>query len=344
MIPPPPQARLARLDGLRGLAALAVVLFHYTAQFPNFVPGGLVPFTFDAGAYGVHLFFMISGFVILMSIAQRGTGHFARSRFIRLYPVFWAAVLLTSLVLTINPLLGPGPTPLQLLANLTMFEQYAHIEPIDGAYWSLSYELGFYIMMFALFASPLHRWIGWLPTWMTLGAAAFPIIGWAIPHPLHLMIGISSYSHLFAAGLALYLGRTEGFSARHVAVLVLVPLVQGLHDGLTGALIVAVAVLAMIWGTAPGRQLPRAAAWLTGLGAISYALYLIHQMIGYVVLAQLEAAGLGAWAALLLTVAVALALASVLTWAIEKPAAHWLGRVLPRLGERTAPRGDLADG
>lgn len=338
-----PQARLTRLDGLRGLAALAVVLFHFTVQFPRFVPGGIAPFTFGPGAYGVHLFFMISGFVILMSVAQRGTAHFARSRFIRLYPVFWAAVLLTSLVLTLDPLLGPGPGPLQLLANLTMFEQYAHIEPIDGAYWSLTYELGFYIMMFALFASPLHLWIGWLPAWMTLGAAAFPVVGWGIPHPLHLVIGVSEYSHLFAAGLALYLARTEGFALRHVAVLAAVPLVQGLHDGLTGALVVAGAVMAMIWGTVPGRQLPRLATWLTGLGAISYALYLIHQMIGYVVLARLEAAGLGAWTALLLALALVLALASALTWGVEKPSARWLGRVLPRLGDPATSRRDIAE-
>lgn len=329
-----PHTRLRRLDCLRGLAAFAVVLFHYTVQYPKIVNGGVAPFTFSAGSYGVHLFFMISGFVILMSIAERGGAHFVRSRFIRLYPVFWAALLLTTAVLTLEPLLGPPPGLVQILANLTMLEQFAHIEPIDGAYWSLTYELGFYIMLFVIYTTRLRRFIGWLPAWMALGGMMFPFIAPLIPHPLHLILGLNNYSHLFAAGLALYLARKDGFSASIWAVLALVPLVQWQHDGPLGALLIAGGVLAMIWGTAPGRDVPRLLTRLTFLGAISYALYLMHQMIGFVILARLQEAGLEAWPALLATVAMALMLATALTFGIEKPSARWLGRMLPQAVRR----------
>ena len=340
----PSPVRLERLDGLRGLAALAVVLFHFTTQFPRLVPGGEAPFAFAAGAYGVHLFFMISGFVILMSIAARGPAYFVRSRLIRLYPVFWAAVLLTSLVLWLDPLLGPPPGLVQVLANLTMLEQFVGIEPVDGAYWSLTYELGFYAMMFALFSLRLHGWLGWLPLWMALGALVFPLVSPFIPAPLHLLIGVSAYSHLFAAGLALYLARSEGFALRHWLVLALVPLAQWANDGPGGALLVAGALLAMVWGTAPAGGLPRRAAWLSKLGALSYALYLVHQMIGYVLLARLQEAGLPALPALLVVLAAVLLLAEALTRWVERPSARWLRRVLPSFGKRSARPAALAEG
>lgn len=325
-----PSQRLPRLDALRGLAALAVVLFHFTMQYPNFVPGGGVPFTFDYGFYGVHLFFMISGFVILMSIEHRDGGSFIRSRFIRLYPVFWAAVLLTTLVLTIDPILGPPPTLGQVLANLTMFEEYANIQPIDGAYWSLTYELGFYIMMFAIFAAGQRRFVVWLPLWMTLGALAFPHIKAFIPHPLHLMVGINDYSHLFATGMALYLARSRGWSPAYAAILPLVPVAQFQQDGATGAAIVLAAILIMMWGTAQQKSLPRIAAPLLWLGAISYALYLVHQMIGYVILARVQQAGVEPWAAHAIALCGVIALGAALTYLVEKPSARWLKKALPQ--------------
>lgn len=170
----PFDGRLQRLDALRGLAAIAVVLFHFTSRFPEMYPGGRAPFSVDLGFYGVHLFFMISGFVIVMSIEHRSGASFVRSRFIRLYPAFWASVLLTTLVLTIDPVLGPPPGLVQILANLTMFEEFIKIPPIDGAYWSLTYELGFYAMMFGIFLTPLRKKLRWLPLWMVCGALAFP--------------------------------------------------------------------------------------------------------------------------------------------------------------------------
>ena len=57
--------RLIELDVLRGLAAVAVVLCHYFTYCRDW---GRTSFDFAAGAYGPHLFFMISGFVIFMSL------------------------------------------------------------------------------------------------------------------------------------------------------------------------------------------------------------------------------------------------------------------------------------
>ena len=88
--------RLPGLDALRGVAALAVVAFHFTTRF-GIVFGHPERLTYGVpwGQRGVELFFVISGFAIELSLARAcGAGHFLRARLVRLYPTFWAAVLL----------------------------------------------------------------------------------------------------------------------------------------------------------------------------------------------------------------------------------------------------------
>ena len=80
---PVSQARVVELDALRGLAALAVVAFHYTTHYGNEVGHlGDMPVSFDFGNYGVELFFLISGFVIFMTLERTRTAmDFVVSRF-----------------------------------------------------------------------------------------------------------------------------------------------------------------------------------------------------------------------------------------------------------------------
>ena len=64
-------ARVVELDALRGLAALAVVAFHYTTLYGElYGHSGPPPLSFGFGNYGVHLFFLISGFVIFMTLER----------------------------------------------------------------------------------------------------------------------------------------------------------------------------------------------------------------------------------------------------------------------------------
>lgn len=83
-----------------------MVAYHYTAVFGNLfwgVPSREVFPKLSAvtayGAMGVQLFFIISGFVILMSAHGRPVGQFAASRISRLFPAYWTAVLLTAFLL-----------------------------------------------------------------------------------------------------------------------------------------------------------------------------------------------------------------------------------------------------
>lgn len=116
-----PGVRLQSLDIVRGFAALAVVLYHYSVMLPHFAPGAQpIPFAFSRGGYGVHLFFVVSGFVILMSLERSTARQFLVSRFTRLYPVYWLACFLTFAVLTLSRSIPYDVTVRTFLVNLTM--------------------------------------------------------------------------------------------------------------------------------------------------------------------------------------------------------------------------------
>lgn len=84
--------RFEYLDLLRLVCASAVVLLHYGVMAPYtgvlparyyFAPNVLV-----YGQFGVHIFFIISGFVITLSARGRTAGAFLWARFLRLYPAY----------------------------------------------------------------------------------------------------------------------------------------------------------------------------------------------------------------------------------------------------------------
>lgn len=138
------------INFLRFLAALGVLFVHkfttlvnmgYLPHFLDF----LSPFT-EYGYLGVNLFFLISGFVITLSSEGRTVGQFISARFIRLFPVFWICLFITTLfILSLSS--GHITLP-QFLANLTMMpDLYGGYAVIDGSYWTLEIELRFYMLI-----------------------------------------------------------------------------------------------------------------------------------------------------------------------------------------------------
>ena len=135
--------RLEGLDALRGLAALSVVLYHYTAWYGYDDGGHPAPGTslvFVHGNFGVDLFFIISGFVITMTLERtRSLADFLFARLARLYPAFLASFLVTVAALIVFPRSLPG---LGLVAaNLTMMPEVFGERLIDGSYWTLYHEI-----------------------------------------------------------------------------------------------------------------------------------------------------------------------------------------------------------
>ena len=148
--------RLALLDYARFFAALSVVLFHW---FYNGITNGKVATvekTWFAeiasyGHYGVQFFFIISGYVIFLSVKDKSATSFMKSRFKRLYPTYWFAVLFTAFFafLWANGT-DMAVTTQQVIVNLTMLQRFLGTPHVDGVYWTLVFEVIFYAIVFLI--------------------------------------------------------------------------------------------------------------------------------------------------------------------------------------------------
>jgi peptidoglycan/LPS O-acetylase OafA/YrhL len=141
--------RVNEIDLLRFLAVMAVVIHHYAfrgyaADDMSVMPYPLLAPIAQYGYLGVHLFFTISGFVILMTAGSGDLRKFIVSRIARLYPAFWVCCTITFIATLIIGGTHYHATVTQYLANMTMLSGFIGVESIEGAYWSLFIEMQFY--------------------------------------------------------------------------------------------------------------------------------------------------------------------------------------------------------
>ena len=329
------RTRITELDVLRGIAALAVVGYHYMVAFPVIFQGAPEP-RVPYGVFAVHLFFMISGFVIFMTLARTRTAlDFAVSRFSRLYPVFWVAVLTTWTVVSFAPLPGRTATFREVLVNFTMLAEPLHATYVDGVYWTLVVELAFYAIMLGFFVAGWLRRIERLVVPWLLLQIGVSVASAALEHPVPKIVAVLfllKYAHLFLAGILFYRIRFEGPTRARHALLVCCLATQFIVQGVWAGAFAAV-FFALFHALATGRLAPFAVRPLVFLGTISYSLYLVHQNIGYVVIRALG--GPRQPFAVATAIVVALALATVLTFAVEQPSLRLLRTLYKRL---RAPR------
>jgi peptidoglycan/LPS O-acetylase OafA/YrhL len=142
--------RFEELDALRGIAALMVVFFHFSMKRDDYNS------FLKLGAVGVDLFFIISGFVIFMSLQKvSNSKDFIINRISRLYPTYWASVTLTFILIICYGIFNGNVYPQNIVfnyvGNMTMFQFYLRIPDIDGPYWTMIIEMIFYIAILSLY-------------------------------------------------------------------------------------------------------------------------------------------------------------------------------------------------
>lgn len=317
-----PASRLEELDALRGVAAFVVMCFHYTTQYGLEVGHAVTPaITVPWGRYGVQLFFVISGFVIFLTLSRAGSiWDFAANRFSRLYPPYWACITLTFTVMLFNPMRGMNVTGGDAVINLTMLQYWLQRPNVDSAYWTLAVELAFYC-----FISCLHL-IGWLKKveqWMSVWLTLIFLVRWGDLSGIHLSplirsAAILDHGHYFFAGVLFYRMKYDGFTlVRWLLLLACVGAAWFLRDVDHAASLVVASVL--FGGFITGRLGWIVVAPLLFLGDISYPLYLLHQYIGYALIFRMQQAGYTALPWLLVPVIVSVLLATVVNRLVEKP-------------------------
>ncbi|MCW2881093.1 MAG: acyltransferase-like protein [Sphaerisporangium sp.] len=246
--------RLAWLDALRGVGALAVVAEHL---LPWVVPS-LRPYWFNLGVYGILVFFLVSGYIIPTSLERRGDVRaFWISRVFRLYPLYLGVIGLVLVMSWWIPVRGTVPRDASAVAaHATMLLDVVGVAGVADTMWTLSYEMVFYLLVTALFVTGTHRRSGVTAVLFGLAALAEGLVLSSAP----LAGGWVAWAScgVFAVGLACVVSnRFRTAAACSLAFMALVLLLLGSRTPWFGAAIVAV----MFAGTAIYR-------WEQGTGGL----------------------------------------------------------------------------
>jgi peptidoglycan/LPS O-acetylase OafA/YrhL len=359
---PAKRPRLYVLDGLRLIAALGVVFWHWLGveRFPavwHGSPRHLMTVGHWIGSYswtGVELFFIISGFVICMSCWGRSLGDFATSRIVRLFPAYWVCVLATTAVLLVVPVRWGDdvsmPTISRILSNLSMANVPLGVSDIDPVYWSLWAEMRFYILfsVVLIFGLTYRRVVAFCGIWAFLS-----LIAMGSNFPLLSNIVQPQFCWYFIGGITIYLMYRFGQNALLWAMLVFSWLIaqdqiRGVIGGyawgtghrLSWWVVVTLTTLAfaVVTAAALGAFNWMQWKWLTVAGALTYPLYLLHQQIGWELITRVRR-HLAPYPTLAVVLAVMLLAAWLVHRFVERPLAPLMKRKLDAAFEQVRRNG-----
>lgn len=278
---------LRQLTGVRGLAALAVVLYHLRSAIAG-LPAP-VEAVLAKGYLAVDFFFMLSGFVIWLAWHDRVAGrtwHFWRKRIARIWPLH-LAMLGFAVALALLAAARGRPDPAfpwaELPLHLLLLQQWGTTTALhwNDPAWSISAELAAYLL-FPLLVRALD-WRRWPASALIATAAAIlvilhlvmaaPTLGTDIPR-----LGLVRCLAEFATGTivaALHVRTGRATPPLLVGTLLLAAAVAGAPE----TLVVPAAFAALLLALARHEGNPLATRPLHWLGEISYAIYLLHFLL-----------------------------------------------------------------
>lgn len=340
----PPTGVFEGLQALRFVAALLVLLTHatfYTSSrlAPDFP-------TWRAGTVGVDIFFVISGFVMMVTStpfrrAAGGWRYFAMRRIVRIVPMYWIATTLKIGMLFVLPgvALRESLDPQHVVFSylfLPSVNEVGVVEPVLGVGWTLTFEMFFYAVFalaLLLRLNPL-LFVGSVMVALTICGLAAPETGspWSVyldPVVLYFVIGmvIAALVKRDRQRWILYLS-----AAGLLAAVVLMTIGAGdWYRSSPFRFSVVVALVALVVWAEPWcrRVVPK---WLLFLGDASYTIYLFHPLLAPMVPLALSIIGISVpWVSVVGAIAWALLATSVIYALVERRLVR-LGRKLPYAG------------
>jgi peptidoglycan/LPS O-acetylase OafA/YrhL len=281
---------------LRAFATLMVFSVHLcdsfnTYFFPNdalFVAA--MPYIKRFGTFGVELFFVISGYVIMNSLEKYDLRDFLLRRLIRIYPVF---LFFTLLFFVLNEFVHLRPESLSiepLLLNLGFLDIYFGTQALSPNAWSLTFEANFYLL--AGLGCFLLRNRATFPL-ILLAAAALAFL-FCFPIATYFLVGCLLYSlrNLQPASLP-----RSAELAVFAAWCVLAATID--HESSSAANVALLAATGIFFFvvTTPDGSFKRLAAVrpIFFFGTISYSFYLAHPYAYYPLRVMFQKLSLGNW-------------------------------------------------
>ena len=330
--------RIVELDSLRAIAALNLVLFHFTHVYSvKYGYTSPLGFTFPYGKYGVQLFFMLSGFVNAMTLLRkRKSVDFLASRIMRISPSYWSVIVINLLIVGIAPLAILSYPPDQIAANLTIMPNLFGYECMEPVTWTLQVEILFYGMILLMFVTgalekPFRTVMALLALSMvTCSAINFLASGSHNPAILAWMtlcrdMMILEYLPLFTVGILLNEIKNKRGNLYHNSFGIFASLcVFHLIDRHGHNPVASAILLALLAFSAYGRVPFLRFKPLVFVSTISYALYLMHNNLGCVFIYHVNHAGLSPMMSMCAGILFVVAVSTVVTYKIEMPVTRWL--------------------
>jgi len=265
--------KILSIQYLRGLAALGVVLCHYSMLLSNYP---LLGSALSFGQMGVLIFFFISGFIVTYSLEMSGYKPrqfftFLIKRSIRIDPPYWATIVL---YISLGYFFNNLPSYRGLTFKFNIGHLIAHLiyavpftqHPFyySHVFWTLCVEFQFYILIGLLYFVSENR------IYKTIFLLAFGAVSM-----VHFNIDalIFNYSAIFAFGISFMIFYSKR-NKRNVILPVSFICLIAYCDGVVIAFVLLVACVIVMFVTNRRIKL------LYFLGDISYSLYLIHSFVG----------------------------------------------------------------
>ncbi|BCX66630.1 acyltransferase family protein [Pseudomonas izuensis] len=314
------------LQFARGLACLLIVYVHWltfllapasldTTIFQSALPayqapmavfgyagavGKIVPVDFREVYFGLALFFIISGFIIPVSLEKGSRANYVIRRIARILPTAFACTVITALVILFGRLLeGNTVAPFSVssvLANAMLIRDVVGHPYIDTAIWTLEIEVHFYVICFVLsfFSGQKKAWV------VLVMALAFLFVSIAYTYCngpyevyrryLNVIATNGTFLVPMFIGMALYNFNAGNWSVVKTALVVVALLVMNnltlqYHVGGTSSVIYfnhLFATLVFVVLLLLGDKVPYF-SFMDKLAEVSYPLYLLHGTCGYVV-------------------------------------------------------------
>ena len=363
------RGRFLFIDGLRGVAALAVALFHFQHpwQALDIQPqlNASLPLWARDGAhfleYGVEVFFVLSGFVIAHSlwgqrITPRFAGNFALRRSLRLDPPYWILIafcvgwpylvfptMLDGFFARVGGWTGIAVNAIYL-PDLIWWRSIVPVPwtpRIVGVGWSLCLEVQFYLAYIGLLAisqlafDRLSRRAARPIVGATFGALAiYSLCRWYAHVNVERYDDFGSRWYMFFAGALLYATVAGRVAWGWLAAFVIAVLAAGVayrEPRSATAMLTTVAIY--VAAKTGGLQTWLSWRWLQHLGRLSYSFYLVHLPLGtasIVAIAKFSDGSIvSAYTAIGFALTVSLLAAELLHRAVEAPAMRLSSRFKP---------------
>ena len=335
-------SRIIELDYVRAISCIFILLYHYTCRYAEiFKIDNNYVFKFEYGYTAVSAFFILSGFLTLYNLkSNESCLNFIKKRAIRLYPVYWVAMIFTTLICLIW-LPDFVVSIKDFIFNLTMFSELFKAQAVDGAYWTLLREFVFYLLIGVVIKL---RIINKIPVmsfiWLCL-LFCLSFVNVYFNNTLLTAFGyliIFKYAQHFITGMMIYFFlKNDKFKDNILCFINIVLCFIYNYTSLSlkysisfmiFTLIILIIVLNSkyhLWSL--GQKAIKVLNPLSFLAAVSYPVYLIHQNFGYALIHRFSEIGITSEFIILIPIAFSILIGWLLNKFIAVPSAKAFNKI-----------------